>query len=273
MMSWATGAVYIEIYPRFPCLNGFKEKAIFNIKVKAEKKGFFTSSIVIHQFKNLFGGYYHSIPVFRGNKFTNKPDVLTIFVLLPLKMRILLIDNYDSFTWNLHHLIVDAGVSVIDIIENDKVTPDMVEKADALVFSPGPGLPDDAGLMKSIIREFAGRKKMLGICLGHQAIAEVFGASLLHTDEIFHGTATQLVILEQDYIFRDMPPILEVGRYHSWVVNQGSVPEELLVTAVDQAGVIMAIRHKTLDITGMQFHPESIMTPLGEKMIRNWITG
>jgi anthranilate synthase component II len=192
---------------------------------------------------------------------------------LPRKMRILLIDNYDSFTWNLHHLIVDAGASAIDIIENDKVTPEMVEKADALVFSPGPGLPGEAGLMKSIIKGYAGRKKMLGICLGHQAIAEVFGASLLHADEIFHGTATQLVILEQDYIFCDMPGLIEAGRYHSWVVNPLSVPQELLVTAVDQAGVIMAIRHKTLDITGMQFHPESIMTPLGEKMIRNWITG
>jgi len=186
-------------------------------------------------------------------------------------MRILLIDNYDSFTWNLHQLLQKAGAGVIDVVKNDEVFPYHIEQADAVVFSPGPGLPSEAGQMKDIIRQNAGCKKMLGICLGHQAIAEVFGARLVQADEIFHGMATPLTIPEKTYLFKDMPEPVLAGRYHSWVVNTERFPEELLITATDAKGVIMALRHKTLDINGVQFHPESILTPYGEKMLRNWM--
>ncbi len=188
-------------------------------------------------------------------------------------MKILLIDNYDSFTWNLHQLLLNAGVDEICVVENDKVKPEDIMKADALVFSPGPGLPDEAGQMKEIITKYAGQKKMLGICLGHQAIAEVFGARLMHADEIFHGTSTELVINENRLLFSDMPGKVMVGRYHSWVVSPENFPENLYITATDPKGVIMALRHKSYDITGVQFHPESILTPLGEKIIRNWLAG
>lgn len=186
-------------------------------------------------------------------------------------MKVLLIDNYDSFTWNLHHLLVAAGLKHIQVIPNDKVQDNMIAEADALVFSPGPGLPDEAGQMKSIIRQNAGIKKMLGVCLGHQAIAEVCGAALVHADEINHGTSTSLEILERNYLFIDLPENVSVGRYHSWVVSPEKFPDELIITALDHKGNIMALRHKLFDITGVQFHPESILTPLGVKMIQNWL--
>jgi anthranilate synthase component 2 len=186
-------------------------------------------------------------------------------------MRILLIDNYDSFTWNLHQLLLKAGAARIEVVKNDEVLPVHITDADAMVFSPGPGLPSEAGRMKEIISTYAERKKILGICLGHQAIAEVFGAGLLQADEIYHGTATPLRILEQKYLFSDIPENVPVGRYHSWIVDSKNFPPELLVTATDYKGIIMALRHRTMDITGVQFHPESILTPAGEKMMRNWI--
>ena len=187
-------------------------------------------------------------------------------------MQILLIDNYDSFTWNLHQLLVKAGADRIEVVKNDKVEPDQIEKADALVFSPGPGLPRDAGLMQETIRNYACRKRILGICLGHQAIAEVFGAGLIPADEIFHGMATPLWILEKKFLFQDIPDYTLVGRYHSWVVDASDFPPELIITATDPKGTIMALRHRNLDITGVQFHPESILTATGEKMMRNWLT-
>ena len=186
-------------------------------------------------------------------------------------MKILLIDNYDSFTWNLHHLLMKAGASEVDVVKNDRVDSNLIQKADALVFSPDPGLPDDAGQMKDIISQYAGGKKMIGICLGHQAIAEVYGASLMRADEICHGTSTCLRILEKDFIFSGMPNNVVVGRYHSWVVSIKGFPERLKITSTDEKGVIMSFRHKLLDITALQFHPESILTPMGEKMIRNWM--
>jgi anthranilate synthase component II len=204
-------------------------------------------------------------------KNTNKQPVIVIFAASTCPMRILLIDNYDSFTWNLHQLLLNAGAGEIDVLKNDQDSAGLISKADAIVFSPGPGLPSDAGFMKEIIIQNAGSKKMLGICLGHQAIAEVYGAKLLHADEIFHGTATLLTILEPKYLFSNLPEMVSAGRYHSWVVDTLNFPSELLITATDEKGVIMALRHKTLDITGVQFHPESILTPLGEKMIRNWL--
>jgi anthranilate synthase component 2 len=186
-------------------------------------------------------------------------------------MKILLIDNYDSFTWNLHHTLLKAGANVVNVVKNDAVEDEQAFNADAVVFSPGPGLPEEAGRMKEIIRLLSGTKKMLGICLGHQAIAEVFGAGLIHADEIFHGTSTKLEIKERSFVFRNLPAKVFVGRYHSWVVSTEDFPEALQITATDEKGVIMAFRHRSLEITGVQFHPESILTPLGEKMIRNWM--
>jgi len=186
-------------------------------------------------------------------------------------MKILLIDNYDSFTWNLHQLLENAGAGSIEVVKNDSFHYDQIRRSDALVFSPGPGLPGEAGRMKEIIQEFAGKKKMLGICLGHQAIAEVFGAKLVHSDEIFHGTTTHLKILEYGYLFYELTEDILVGRYHSWVVSTENFPPALKVTATDEKGVIMALRHTTLDITGVQYHPESILTPSGERMMRNWM--
>jgi len=187
-------------------------------------------------------------------------------------MNILLIDNYDSFTWNLHQLLLKSGCKKVTVVKNDEVYIDQFEDADALVFSPGPGLPAEAGSMKSIIKQYSGQKKILGICLGHQAIAEVYGARIVPATEIFHGTSTELDIIERTHIFSGMPEIVKVGRYHSWVVSTENFPDSLLITATDHKGVIMAFRHKTEDTTGVQFHPESILTPLGEKMIRNWIS-
>ena len=204
-------------------------------------------------------------------KIINKPDVILIFAPSSFTMKIILIDNYDSFTWNLHQLLLKAGAKEVIVIENDKVTDDAIDLADAIVFSPGPGLPDEAGRMKEIIKKYAARKKMLGICLGHQAIAEVFGAKLEHADEIFHGTSTHLRIFERTTIFRDLPEVVLAGRYHSWIVSNKGFPEVLQILATDEKGVIMAFRHQLLNISGVQFHPESILTPLGEKMMRNWM--
>jgi anthranilate synthase component 2 len=229
------------------------------------------ASILIHQIKNFFGSEKHKGIRLTGDKITNKLPVIAIFALSTTGMQILLIDNYDSFTWNLHQLLLKAGAKRIVVLKNDMVLPEHIAVADSLVFSPGPGLPSEAGLMKEIIRTYAGSKKILGICLGHQAIAEVFGAGLLQADEIFHGTATPLRILEQKFLFNTIPENVCVGRYHSWVVDTVDFPRELLITATDHKGVIMALRHKTMDITGVQFHPESILTPAGEKMMRNWI--
>lgn len=193
------------------------------------------------------------------------------FCVLHNEMKILLIDNYDSFTWNLYQQLEKAGASSISVIYNDKVSNKQVRDSDAIVFSPGPGLPSEAGMMPEIIRTYSGSKKMLGICLGHQAIAETFGAKLEQAGEIFHGSSSSLNILLDCKVFRNLQSGLQVGRYHSWIVSKTSFPAELEITATDQDGVIMALQHKTLDITGLQFHPESILTPAGIEMIKNWM--
>lgn len=201
----------------------------------------------------------------------NKLPVFLIFAVRTPRMRILLVDNYDSFTWNLYQLLQKAGAVTIDVLKNDTVLQKNIDWAEAIVFSPGPGLPSEAGQMMNIIRQNAGSKKMLGICLGHQAIAEVFGARLKQADEIFHGSATALTILESTHIFHGMKDNVLAGRYHSWVVDTNDFPDELLVTATDDKGTIMALRHKWMNISGVQFHPESILTPDGEIMMRNWL--
>ena len=186
-------------------------------------------------------------------------------------MKILLFDNYDSFTYNIAHALRDLGVEP-DVVRNDKISLDDVEKYDKIIISPGPGVPDEAGLLMSLLKRFAGKKPILGVCLGHQAIGENFGATLHNLPEVYHGVATPIKVVKEDYLFEGLPEAFKVGRYHSWVVDNKNCPtDELEVTAVDDNGMIMALRHKTYDIRGVQFHPESVLTPEGVRIIENWL--
>lgn len=185
--------------------------------------------------------------------------------------KILLFDNYDSFTYNLVHAIKSLGYNEVDVIRNDKIELSQVNQYDKIVLSPGPGLPEEAGVMLELIKEFAGHKSILGVCLGHQAIAEVFGAKLINIPNVFHGVQTPVKIVGEDYIFTGLLEEILAGRYHSWVVSKENFPEELEVTAEDGEGVIMALKHRILDLHGVQFHPESILTPEGVKIIDNFL--
>lgn len=190
-------------------------------------------------------------------------------------MKIAIIDNYDSFTYNLAHLVRELGAEV-DVLRNDKFRLDELEAYDKLMLSPGPGIPQEAGLLLEVIRMYAGRKPMLGVCLGHQAIGEAFGARLENLKEVYHGIQTPVSLLEEeaggDYIFRGLPRRIWVGRYHSWVVSADSIPTCLQVTAMAD-GQVMALRHREYDIHGIQFHPESVLTPDGKVIVRNWMLG
>ena len=185
-------------------------------------------------------------------------------------MKTVIIDNYDSFTYNLAHLLKQLGTEV-DVLRNDQFDPDGLEVYDKILLSPGPGIPCEAGLMPEVIRTYAGRKPMLGICLGHQAIGEAFGARLENLEKVFHGVQTPVQLLDKTGLFCGLPDEIPVGRYHSWVIKKTSLPDCLAVTAVDETGEIMAIRHKSLDIQGLQFHPESVLTPQGEQIMENWL--
>ena len=187
--------------------------------------------------------------------------------------RILLVDNYDSFTYNLVHLIEKIAPVAVDVVLNDKIDFTLVEQYDAIVLSPGPGIPEEAGLLMPLISTFAPYKKILGVCLGHQAIAQVFGATLKNLNKVFHGISTEITLLENSGLYRDLGKHQQVGRYHSWVVDNDTLPNDLIVTAIDNHGNIMGFRHKQHDIQGVQFHPESIMTASGEKMMTNWLLG
>ena len=187
-------------------------------------------------------------------------------------MKIVIIDNYDSFTYNLRQLFIELGVEA-DVLLNDRFQPDELEKYDKIVFSPGPGLPSEAGKMEEVIAKYAGQKSMLGICLGEQAIGEVFGAKLKNIEHVFHGEQSLVSVTGTDCLFMGLPNEFPVGRYHSWVVDNRDFPEELEVTSVSSEGYIMSLRHKIFDIHGVQFHPESILTPDGSKMIANFING
>lgn len=187
------------------------------------------------------------------------------------KMKILLLDNYDSFTYNLVHYLESLGAEV-EVFRNDEIEIEDVKDYDKIVLSPGPGIPEQAGILKYLVKEYFDKKPILGICLGQQAIAEVFGGSLLQLDEVVHGVATPIsVVVSDEILFRDLPQKLEVARYHSWVVNPKDFPDVLEVTSVDENGNIMSLRHKTYDVRAVQFHPESIMTPDGMKILENWI--
>lgn len=185
-------------------------------------------------------------------------------------MKIVIIDNYDSFTYNLSHLLKELEAEV-DVVRNDKFELKDLEQYDKIVLSPGPGIPSEAGLLLDVIRTYAGRKPILGVCLGHQAIGEVFGASLENLKEVYHGVQTEGTQLGNDYIFEGLPERVMMGRYHSWVVAKDSVPECLEVTAMSDDGEIMAMRHRQYDIHGIQFHPESVLTPEGKTIVGNFL--
>ena len=188
-----------------------------------------------------------------------------------MNKKILIVDNYDSFTYNLYHLIRELGCNDVEVIRNDKIEMQEVDRFDKIVLSPGPGIPSEAGQLLSVIREYAPKKSMLGVCLGHQAIAEVFGATLKNMDEVHHGISTPIKTVAPDPLFKGLPSTFEVGRYHSWVVSPIQFPTELRITAIDDAGAIMALRHATLPVHGIQFHPESVLTPNGREIINNWL--
>ena len=185
-------------------------------------------------------------------------------------MKIVIIDNYDSFTYNLSHLVKELGADVT-VFRNDKFFLNEIEQYDKIILSPGPGIPSEAGLLLDVIRTYRGRKPMLGVCLGHQAIGEVFGARLTNLSTVYHGVATEGTQYGNDPIFRGMPKRIIMGRYHSWVVDSTSLPECLEVTAMSDDGYIMALRHRHYDIHGIQFHPESVLTPEGRQIVRNWL--
>ena len=183
---------------------------------------------------------------------------------------VLLIDNYDSFTYNLVHLIRSLGYEV-DVRRNDALTIAEANAYDKILLSPGPGIPSEAGLLTEIVRHYASTKSILGVCLGHQAIGEVFGAKLINLKEVHHGVASQIQVTSDDLLFNGLGSSFEAGRYHSWAVSAENFPDELEVTALDASGEIMALRHKRYDVRGVQFHPESVLTPMGEKIMQNWL--
>ena len=185
-------------------------------------------------------------------------------------MKIAIVDNYDSFTYNLAHLVRELGVQV-EVFRNDQYKLHQLESFQKIILSPGPGIPEEAGLLLDTIRYYAGKIPMLGVCLGHQAIAEVFGASLINLSEVFHGVATPCKKIVEDELFNGLPATFSVGRYHSWVVSDNNYPDCLEVTARSIEGQIMALRHRQYDIRGIQFHPESILTPDGPRIISNWL--
>lgn len=185
-------------------------------------------------------------------------------------MKLLIIDNYDSFTYNVVHAVRELGVEPT-VRRNDEITLDEVNQFDKIIISPGPGIPSEAGIVPGLLKEYAGKKPILGICLGHQAIGEHFGATLRNLSQVYHGIRSTVTVTCPDYLFEGMDDRFDVGRYHSWVVDTHGLPDCLEVTAMSPDGEIMALRHRTLDIRGVQFHPESILTPGGMTIISNWI--
>ncbi|MCQ2212479.1 MAG: aminodeoxychorismate/anthranilate synthase component II [Bacteroidaceae bacterium] len=181
-----------------------------------------------------------------------------------------IIDNYDSFTYNLSHLVKELGAEVT-VYRNDQFEMSQLEAFDKIILSPGPGIPSEAGLLLDVIKAYAGKKPILGVCLGHQAIGESFGGKLTNIGEVVHGVATPCHITKDDYLFEGLPKDIEIGRYHSWVVDTEAFPECLEVTSVSDEGFIMSLRHKEYDIRGIQYHPESVLTPDGKTIIGNWL--
>ena len=195
-------------------------------------------------------------------------------------MKILVFDNYDSFTYNLVHLVKKIIGENVDIFRNDQIAMEDVNRYDKIILSPGPGIPSEAGMLLPLIKQYAPSKSILGVCLGHQAIGETFGGKLTNLSKVYHGVATPVQIIPEKRnkennrknIFHGLKDGFLAGRYHSWVIDPEGFPEELEITATDANGYIMALRHKSLDVTGVQFHPESVLTPDGETIMRNWLS-
>ena len=187
-------------------------------------------------------------------------------------MKILILDNYDSFTYNLVHMVEKITGNFPAVYRNDEISIEDVDYYDMIMLSPGPGIPDEAGILKDVIRTYAGRKPIFGVCLGLQAITEVFGGKIINLEDVFHGVATEMTVIDKSaIIFKDVPKIFLAARYHSWAATDESFPEEIQVTARDEDGLIQAIEHKIFPISAVQFHPESILTDVGEQLLRNFI--
>ncbi|HTM91007.1 MAG TPA: aminodeoxychorismate/anthranilate synthase component II [Flavisolibacter sp.] len=196
-------------------------------------------------------------------------------------MKILVFDNYDSFTYNLVHLVQKIVKDKLDVYRNDQIPLEKVKEYDKIILSPGPGIPKEAGLLLPLIKEYASSKSILGVCLGHQAIGEAFGGSLINLSTVYHGVSTPVRFVKAQTangkekashdLFANLPEEIEVGRYHSWIVSEENFPKDLEITARDENGYIMALQHKTYDVQGVQFHPESVLTPDGEIILRNWL--
>lgn len=191
-------------------------------------------------------------------------------------MKILVFDNYDSFTYNLVHLVEKITHEKVDVYRNDEIDLEKVNEYDKIILSPGPGIPEEAGLLLPLIKKYAATKSILGVCLGHQAIGQAFGGTLTNLSTVYHGIATKIKVKDEkskvkSFLFDGLADEIEVGRYHSWVVDDKNFPDELEVTARDANNFIMALQHKIYDVQGVQFHPESVLTPDGEKIMRNWL--
>lgn len=191
-------------------------------------------------------------------------------------MKILVFDNYDSFTYNLVHLVEKITHVKVEVHRNDQIPLEKVKEYDKIILSPGPGIPEEAGLLLPLIKEYASSKSILGVCLGHQAIGQAFGGTLVNLSAVYHGVATPVKVKSEkskvkSFLFEGLDDVIEVGRYHSWVVSKENFPSELEITAEDESGMIMALQHKTYDIQGVQFHPESVLTPVGESIMHNWL--
>ena len=185
-------------------------------------------------------------------------------------MKTVIIDNYDSFTYNLAHLVKELGAEV-SVVRNDQFRLSELKPFDKIILSPGPGIPTEAGLLMDVIDAYASVKPILGVCLGHQAIGEYFGGKLTNLSQVFHGIASTISITAPDYIYKELPAQVQVGRYHSWVVDNEGLPDCLEVTSVSEEGQIRSLRHKQYDVCGIQYHPESVLTPEGRKIIANWL--
>lgn len=186
-------------------------------------------------------------------------------------MKILVFDNYDSFTYNLVQMIEQITQSKVDVFRNNEIALEDIAKYDKIILSPGPGIPEEAGILLEVIKTYAPTKSIFGVCLGQQAIAEAFGGSLINLSEIYHGVATEATQIAEHKIFQHLPKTLEVGRYHSWAVNPEDFPEELEITSIDEKGMIMSLKHKQYDLHAVQYHPESILTPQGKQILANFL--
>lgn len=186
-------------------------------------------------------------------------------------MKILVLDNYDSFTYNLIHYIKELSSDTVDVFRNDEISIEQVAMYDKILLSPGPGIPSEAGIMPQVIKTYGVSKCILGVCLGHQAIVEAYGGEIYNMPQVYHGVESLLTITSTDILYNDIPPTFTAGRYHSWNAVKNTLPDCFEITAVDESGEVMSIKHKSHNVRGVQYHPESVLTPEGKKIIKNWL--